>query len=412
MKLNSFFPAAFLAISFIYGTGAHALTEAELQRLGGAKAYINLFNKAKADGLLTEGRFAGEKFTPPKLKRGTGALIVDRIAGGYLPGEPVPATEALQPLDVQIEYMRFGAEKGEKGSLVVVQGFGETYSNYIELFYDLHNQGYSPIYALDHRGQGGSTHFVPGQPQKSMIDDFANFAKDLNTFVGRIVLADRNVDREKLFLVAHSMGGAVAADYLQTFSNHPFKKSVLYAPMFKIANKDLSEWALDNISSRLARTQPFCSAVAQEYSPQPRFTDNSLSSSALRWIGAIDTYRGRGKQEILATTYCWLSQSLQAVRHRVRPNAGKVNIPMLVFSAEKDRIVDNCGQYRYVLNARETTVLANVPDSRHQPHMERDEIRESVLEQTLCFLEKDAESCRLILTDRTTLTNQAKACGI
>src|SRR5690606_15055285 len=110
---------------------------------------------------------------------------------------------------------------------------------------------------------------------------------------------------------------------------------------------------------------------------------NTLSSSQPRWAGAIASYRARGKQEILGTTYCWLSESLNAVANRIRPSAYKVNIPMLIFSAENDRIVDNCGQYRYMVYAQNgennSTVLASVPGSRHQPHMERDEIREAVL---------------------------------
>ena len=56
--------------------------------------------------------------------------------------------------NLPLKYLKFGEKKGSKGSLIFVNGMGENIVMYLELFYDLHLQGWSPIYTYDHRGRG------------------------------------------------------------------------------------------------------------------------------------------------------------------------------------------------------------------------------------------------------------------
>ena len=98
-------------------------------------------------------------------------------------------------------------------AIIVVNGRAESYWKYQELFYDLSQQGYD-IYALDHRGQGVSERLVLDS-ELGHIDHFDHYVDDLNTFIENIVLPHKY---QHHFMLAHSMGGAIATLYL---SEHP-----------------------------------------------------------------------------------------------------------------------------------------------------------------------------------------------
>ena len=136
---------------------------------------------------------------------------------------------------VKIRYARFGNQRGEKGSLVFVSGRAENLFKYIELFYDLHQEGWSPIYTYDHRGQGFSSRLT-SKANRADVENYSHYRKDLKSFMN-LVLKDSLVDKEKLFMIAHSMGGLIAVDYLQTYKEPEFQALVLSSPMFRIQIK-------------------------------------------------------------------------------------------------------------------------------------------------------------------------------
>lgn len=135
-----------------------------------------------------------------------------------------------------VYYTKFGTKRGSKGSLVIVPGRTEGSLKYVEVATDFINQGYSPVYAIDHRGQG----FTPTVTSKTLpdttighIEVFDHYVRDFNTFVNEI-LKDSHLDKNNLYLVSNSMGGAIALRYFQKYPNNPFKKSALSGSMFKI----------------------------------------------------------------------------------------------------------------------------------------------------------------------------------
>ena len=82
--------------------------------------------------------------------------------------------------NLSLKYLKFGEKKGDKGSLIFVNGLGENIVMYLELFYDLHLQGWSPIYTYDHRGQGLSDRILP-DPHVGYVEDWSFYKEDLNT---------------------------------------------------------------------------------------------------------------------------------------------------------------------------------------------------------------------------------------
>ena len=84
--------------------------------------------------------------------------------------------------------------------VVVAHGLGEHGGRYAELATRLVARGHA-VYAIDHRGHGRST------GERANIDRFSYVVSDLSTFVGR---AQREHPDLPVFLLGHSMGGAVA----------------------------------------------------------------------------------------------------------------------------------------------------------------------------------------------------------
>jgi lysophospholipase len=117
-------------------------------------------------------------------------------------------------------------------AIVVLPGWSETHAKYLEVIYDLYHKGYS-VYALDHRGQGFSKHLVESNSQISYVEKFDYYVDDLKTFMDSIVLKEV---KDRPYLLAHSMGGAISLFYLQN-NQHYFKAAVLCSPMLQINTK-------------------------------------------------------------------------------------------------------------------------------------------------------------------------------
>lgn len=84
--------------------------------------------------------------------------------------------------------------------IVVSHGLAEHGGRYAGFAERLVRRGYG-VYALDHRGHGRSS------GRRANIERFSYLVSDLGTFVGR---AQREHPDAALFLVGHSMGGAIA----------------------------------------------------------------------------------------------------------------------------------------------------------------------------------------------------------
>lgn len=85
--------------------------------------------------------------------------------------------------------------------LVVSHGLAEHGGRYRELAERLVGDSHLAVYALDHRGHGQSG------GARANVDRFEYLVSDLGTFVGR---AQREHRDASVFLLGHSMGGAIA----------------------------------------------------------------------------------------------------------------------------------------------------------------------------------------------------------
>lgn len=124
----------------------------------------------------------------------------------------------------ELYYESFCAQ-GSRGAVVILHGLSEFTKKYHEFAWYLLNQGYD-VFLYDHRCHGRSCRLTSRQ-EMIHVDNFSDYRKDLEQFIRQVV---RPATDLPLYLYGHSMGGAVAAQYL---AHHPdvFQKAVLSAPM-------------------------------------------------------------------------------------------------------------------------------------------------------------------------------------
>jgi len=92
-----------------------------------------------------------------------------------------------------------------RASLIVVHGLSEHSSRYMNLVNALVPLGIT-VYAFDHRGHGRSTN-----KRVAHVNDWAEYRGDVRAFVELVSAQEGDVP---LFLMGHSMGGLIVANYV------------------------------------------------------------------------------------------------------------------------------------------------------------------------------------------------------
>jgi len=102
--------------------------------------------------------------------------------------------------DATLQGQAWLPERNLRSVIVISHGLAEHSGRYAGLATRLVGRGHA-VYAIDHRGHGRST------GERANIDRFSYLVSDLSAFVGR---AQREHPDLPVFLLGHSMGGAVA----------------------------------------------------------------------------------------------------------------------------------------------------------------------------------------------------------
>ncbi len=282
----------------------------------------------------------------------------------------------------RINYTRFERGSGDKGAIVISPGRVEASVKYIEVAYDLSEQGHSPIYIIDHRGQGFSERFLDN-PQKGYVEKFRQYTSDFKEFVETIVMPQTK--GQKISLISHSMGSAIASDYLQE-NNHSFSKVIHVAPMYQIILPN-SERVV------LARTVFQCYVLfdCNAYVPngsdyyEKDFSKNEVTKSKIRFEFNRLLNREFPEIQLGSATYRWLRENIKAIR-KIRKKASD-DTPTLILQAAADKIVVNKAQDKYCEKASNCTLKRLENSSEHNILNERDIVRDEAMELILNHLD-------------------------
>ena len=237
------------------------------------------------------------------------------------------------------------------------------------------------FFLMDHRGMGFSERSFDNDRDKVFVKNFDYYVNYLRKFMCTVV------DRKKyknLFLVSHSMGGTVAALYLESFSDD-FDGAVFASPMIKLNTGIFPEKAAGLITDLLiffGREKSYC--ITQGKRKYKNFKNNKLTSSKNRWDLWEDKILSEYPEVISGgATNRWLNESLKACRKALK-NKHKIKVPILILQAENDDIVKKEGIDVLCETANCKKII--FADSRHEIFMEKDSIRDFALQQILDFI--------------------------
>ena len=291
-----------------------------------------------------------------------------RGKGGYFIGEN----------KIKIVYKLFPVAK-EKGSIVISSGRTESMVKYKELIYDLNHNGYS-VYILDHRGQGFSGRMV-ADVQMGYVDAFDNYAHDLHHFIVKKVKTRKP---KHLFLLGHSMGGAIAARTLELYDDG-FEAAVLSSPMLQpnLYTRNTSHLICNLMELKDEKEVYAPGQVSYDKSEHP-FEKNLLTHSEIRFNISKTESLEHPLTRLGGPSVGWIQQACLGSEKAVT-EASKITIPLLILRGSEDEIVNPNAEDVFCKNVSGTCTGYEIKGAWHELLVEKDSYRLEVISALLTF---------------------------
>ena len=266
-----------------------------------------------------------------------------------------------------------------KAAIVISHGFTESMPKYYEMIYYFYNAGFS-VYMLEHRGHGYSDRSVSDMSMVT-VGSFDDYISDLDIFIREIV-AKKEAFRP-LYLYGHSMGGAIAAMYLE---KHPdvFSKAVLSSPMIEMLYGDFPAAAVNAILfiARLLNWKDKYMPGQAPYTDEYDF-ENSCSLSKARYDYMYECKIQDEHYRTNGGTYRWCFAGRKASKY-IKNNVSQIKIPVLLCQAGQDTLVSNEAQDEFVSKLENGTKKI-YPEARHEIYNGNDETLRSYYSDVLDF---------------------------
>ncbi|MEW5849998.1 MAG: alpha/beta fold hydrolase, partial [Myxococcota bacterium] len=279
---------------------------------------------------------------------------------------------------VPIHFVKFPSST-ERAALVLLPGRTESHIKYAEVFFDLRDAGFT-IYAMDHRGQGFSGRTID-HPQKQHVKRFQDYVEDVRKLIDDVV---RPAGHQRIFILAHSMGAGIATALAES---HPdiVDAMVLLAPMHEMVTGQYPE----DVAALLAAGY-VSAGQGEEYAlgngdrKENKFEENKGTHSEARFTQAEQLLKDHPDLVRGGVTFNWAHEAIQATK-ALRNDASKLTTPVLIFTAGDDQTVRSSG-HRAVCESALSCERIWVDGALHEMLMEKDEIRDRVLNDALRYL--------------------------
>jgi lysophospholipase len=271
-----------------------------------------------------------------------------------------------------------------RAECVMVGGFSECIEKYFETTVDLATRGIS-VWCLDWRGQGGSERprRWPSRPRPRRYD---RDASDLVLFADSLPAT-----RLPRLLIGHSMGGAIALLCLRR-SARLFDAAILSAPMLGLRT--------GRIPCNLARCITGAARVsglglcfipgAGRWRPDrvPSPAGSRISSDPERCRVQFDWFSARAQLRVDEPTYGWLDAAFRLIAKINRKEfLAEIRTPIMLASAGIEAFVEPEAHRRAARFLPDCT-LVEFPDSKHEPFLEQDAIRNRWFDAIDRFIEE------------------------
>lgn len=277
---------------------------------------------------------------------------------------------------IAIYYKIFKQSGAEKGAILISTGRTESALKYKELIYDLYHNGYS-VYIHDHRGQGLSGRMAKDS-EIGHIDVFQNYISDMKIFYNRIITPNKH---QSVYLLAHSMGGAIGMTYLEQFTKD-FKAAAFSSPMLGLSYIECS------LGTAFEKDEPTYAPTQKGYlESKETFENNTLTNSETRFSVFQRAYNNKPKVRLGGVSLHWLNESCNQFQ-TIFNNIRAVKTPSIIFSAGQEEIVDPEAHKEFVNKAKKWNLPIKgylVKHAKHELFIEKDKVRNNVLTTILNF---------------------------
>lgn len=299
----------------------------------------------------------------------------------------VPWKSFLGVNQLKIAYKHFPCKNAaSKKAIVFLTGQGEPIEKYSELLADLHDSNFQ-VYSMDHRGQGQSDRVLQAKPRLGYVESFENYVEDLQIFIRDVVKKENG---DSVFVLAHSMGGAVATLFALT---HPemLKGMALSAPMYDVVTSPypggLARW-ITAMTVKFGLQEMF-PVGKSDFNVMKNFKGNQFTNCEPRF----EAYK-RFTQEF--PQYClqgpsnqWVHESFKAMQ-KIIDSAYRLKTPTLIFQAGEEQILKSQAQNLVAEEAKRAggnVRIHRFEQSQHEIFFEVDSVRKTAITQAVQFFE-------------------------
>ncbi len=224
---------------------------------------------------------------------------------------------------------------GEKGTVLLLPGRTEYIEKYGPTARDLAARGYSTL-CIDFRGQGLADRLIP-DPVKGHVARFADYQLDMKALLDLTLKIDCPAP---LFLLSHSMGGAIGLQALQ--NGFPAKAAAFSAPMWGVSVPAPTRpiaLLLGQLIQRLGGGLGYAPTTgSSSYVSRVGFAGNLLTKDRAMWDFMVGHLAAEPGFCLGGPTVTWLVEALSVCRDlRATPSP---DIPAYCAVGTAERIVE------------------------------------------------------------------------
>jgi len=320
---------------------------------------------------------------PDYIKTAEYAQVMDTLVVPFVDSLRISGTFTNSNHTISYDYYRLDSAKA---NVVISHGFTERKEKYKELAYYFLRMGYQ-VFILDHFGHGSSARIV-SDSSMVFVDQYETFTNDLRQFITHTVA--KHGKGLKTILFGHSMGGAIAA---RTVQMHPgiVDGLILNAPMMKIGNAppdfiiDVSSGIMNLLGQEAEYAlghRGFDSTLDYLYDPPNPAT--LCDEKGEYWH---NTTLSLTKRPSYGASWRAVSEFIRLTHDVVKAeNVKRIDIPVLLFQAEKDTYVAPEGHFEFANNASDIRFLW-VKGAGHEIYIENDTIVPAFLYEIQRYIE-------------------------
>lgn len=288
---------------------------------------------------------------------------------------PPPGGAAEQIRTADDVRLRIGIwPNGPQGLAIVSPGRAEFIEKHYETVSRLQALGVAVV-VVDWRGQGLSERLLPDR-RRGFVRDFAEFQRDLDAVLARAESLEAAAGPR--LLLAHSMGGAIAARALMRKQRGQlafrFDHAIFSAPMLKLARGSIYRGAARLAAEAMAgagRAQEFTPGAGPETLAEAGFSGNLLTHDPKRFAAWAGFLRAHPDLALGGPTWGWLRAAMREMAD-LRPT----RTPVHVVVGAGDTVISPGAAAAYA-EATGGEVLM-LESARHEPLMESDETQAKV----------------------------------